>query len=73
MEIGGVIYRPFGHTNIIVIPTITPDCCMVRSAPSVQQGKPPVCRWQPQADSFMADDWDVAESAYAVPIRSFAK
>jgi hypothetical protein len=70
MEVGGVIYKPFEATNVIIIPTNTPDCCRGVSVPALQQGKPPVCRWQPQADDLISDNWNFAKAIDEVPLRN---
>lgn len=47
------------ETAIMILPTNTPDCCIIMSA----NGKNPCRGWQPTAEDLVADDWMVTRGA----------
>ena len=50
-------YGPYSHLSIKLLPTNTPDCCVIESKLSENP-----CRgWQPMAGDLLADDWIITE------------
>ena len=45
------------NAAIKIMPTNTPDCCVIDSFAT----KNPGCRWNPTADDLTADDWVTTE------------
>lgn len=51
-------YGPWAVYGVRVLPTNTPDGCLIQSRAST---KMPIPRWQPTAADLVADDWMITD------------
>ena len=50
-------YGSYSHLSVKLLPTDTPDCCVLESKLS----KNPCRGWQPMAGDLLADDWIITD------------
>ena len=61
MAEGKNIARRWYDRRIIIKPDTSPDCCLIWVEGSK---RPPVVRWNPDADDLISDDWEVTGDWY---------